>query len=41
MAVPIKLTTQTVLLKKSYTEMEHNWDEAMAISYGADNLTVT
>ncbi len=34
-------TNKVLLTGKSYTEMEHNWDEAYGYIYGADNLTVT
>lgn len=34
-------TNKVLLSGKSYTEMEHNWDEAYGYVYGADNLTVT
>lgn len=34
-------TKKVLLTGKSYTEMEHNWDEAYGYIYGADNLTVT
>ena len=34
-------TNKVLLTGKSYTEMEHNWDEAYGYIYGADNVTVT
>lgn len=34
-------TNKVLLTGKSYTEMEHNWDEAYGYIYGADNLTIT
>lgn len=34
-------TNKVLVAGKSYTEMEHNWDEAYGYIYGADNLTVT
>jgi hypothetical protein len=34
-------TAKTLVAGKSYTTMEHTWDEAYGYIYGADNLTVT
>lgn len=34
-------TAKTLVSGKSYTTMEHAWDEAYGYIYGADNLTVT
>lgn len=34
-------TAKVLETGKSYTTMEHNWDEAYGYIYGADNLTVT
>ncbi|MFV8344351.1 DUF4856 domain-containing protein [Flavobacterium sp. XS2P39] len=34
-------TAKTLVAGKSYTTMEHTWDEAYGYVYGADNLTVT
>lgn len=34
-------TSKVLEAGKSYTTMEHNWDEAYGYIYGADNLTVT
>lgn len=34
-------TAKTLVAGKSYTTMEHTWDEAYGYIYGGDNLTVT
>jgi len=34
-------TAKVLVAGKSYTTMEHTWDEAYGYIYGADNLTVT
>lgn len=34
-------TAKILVASKSYTTMEHTWDEAYGYIYGADNLTVT
>ena len=34
-------TNKVLVSGKSYTTMEHNWDEAYGYIYGADNLTVS